>query len=68
MDQLNGSFESIKVTNQLNLPLSLPGWRVFDDYNVDNIDEGSIVTNNAYILFYRLNEQQPTTGNMEVAE
>ena len=38
---------------------------MFDDYNVDDIDEGSIVTNNAYILFYRLNEQ-PTAG-META-
>ena len=44
-----------------------PGWRVFDDFNVDNIDERSIVTNNAYILFYRLNEQ-PTGGSMETSE
>ena len=61
-------FDLLKFLNGLTKStLSPPGWRVFDDYNVENIDEGSIVTNNAYILFYRLNEQS-TGGSMEMVE
>lgn len=38
------------------------GWRTFDDSNVDDIDESSIVTSNAYILFYRLRLRKNSNG------